>query len=77
MSPEVLERKIAAIVTRIAELLDIDGARALNLFYTSNTYLVLKNEATDLHLRPDGYIVEEFLTELRNTTSDGETAETE
>ena len=71
MSPEVLERKIAAVITLLAEELGISEEQALDYFYTTQTYSDLVNSATDLHLRSDGYIVEEVLAEKRRGKMEG------
>ena len=65
MSLEVLERKIAAVITLLAEELGISEVQALDYFYSTQTYNDLVNSATDLHLRSDGYIVEEVLAEKK------------
>ena len=65
MSLEVLERKIAAVITLLAEELVISEVQALDYFYSTQTYNDLVNSATDLHLRSDGYIVEEVLAEKK------------
>ena len=65
MSPDVLERKIAAVITLLAEELGISEEQALDDFYSTQTYNDLASSATDLHLRSDGYIIEEVLSEMK------------
>lgn len=63
MRPDVLERKIAHVIVELAKELHISEERALDLFYASQTYRHLVNPQTDLHLRSNGYIIEEFMRE--------------
>ena len=41
--------------------------RALNLFYSSNTYQQLSDPKFGLHLMSDGYIIEDLIKELRQS----------
>ena len=43
MRDQVLWRKTARIATILAERLDIDAERALNILYNSRTYALLDN----------------------------------
>ncbi len=61
----LLSGRIGIIASDIAERLDIDGMRALELFYESKTSERLHNEATGLYLMSDLYIVDEFMNEMQ------------
>ena len=67
-SPEIQEiimsNRIGAISVELAKRLDIEPAKALQLFYESNTCADLHNKATGLYLYGDLYIVDEFMREM-------------
>ncbi len=64
MRDTVLWRKQSHIILLLAEKLQIDAERALNIFYSTNTYLQLTNPKYCLHLMSDQYILENVLREL-------------
>jgi hypothetical protein len=49
----------------LAETLQIDVERALDLFYSTDTYTQLTNPKSGLQLMSDQYILENILAELR------------
>ncbi len=59
----LLSGRIGIIANAIARKLHIDGMRALELFYTSNTCKQLHDKKTGLYLYSDLYIADEFLLE--------------
>lgn len=67
MRDNVLWRKMGRIIMMLSEHLDIDAERALHIFYKTKTYCQLSNPKYGLHLMSDGYILENLLTELRET----------
>ena len=64
MRDQVLWRKTARIATILAERLDIDAERALNILYNSRTYDLLDNPDSGLQLMSDSYILNDLLREL-------------
>lgn len=64
MRDQVLWRKTGRIATLLAERLDIDAERALDLLYNSNTYALLSNPDSGLQLQSDQYILADILKEL-------------
>lgn len=66
MRDTVLWRKQSRIIMQLADTLQIDAERALNLFYSTKVYQQLSNPKSGLQLMSDGYIQEELLEELRN-----------
>lgn len=64
MRDQVLWRKTGRIVALLAERLDIDSERALDLFYNSHTYTLLSNPESGLQLQSDTYILNDLLREL-------------
>ncbi len=66
MRDRVLWRKQARIILALAAALAIDEERALDLFYSTETYRQLSDPKYGLQLMSDGYIVENVLSELRH-----------
>ena len=64
MRDQVLWRKTGRIATLLAERLDIDAERALDLLYNSRTYALLSNPDSGLQLQSDQYILADLLREL-------------
>ena len=64
MRDQVLWRKTGRIAALLAERLDIDAERALDLLYNSRTYSLLSNPDSGLQLQSDQYILADLLQEL-------------
>lgn len=65
MRDTVLWRKQSHIIMMLAEALQIDAERALDLFYSTKTYRLLSNPKYGLQLMSDQYIVDDVLRELQ------------
>lgn len=65
MRDSVLWRKQARIIMALASALAISEERALDLFYSTETYRQLSDPKYGLQLMSDGYIIENILAELR------------
>ena len=65
MRDSVLWRKESHIIMMLAEILEIDAERALNLFYSTKTYQQLMEPKYGLQTRSDQYLVDNILEELR------------
>lgn len=65
MRDNVLWRKQSHIIVMLAEVLQIDVERALDLFYSTKTYQQLANPKYGLQLMSDSYILENVMEELR------------
>lgn len=63
----ILCNRIGAIAVELAKRLDIDPARALQLFYESKTCADLHNRQTGLYLYGDLYVADEFIREKQTT----------
>ena len=63
MRDQVLWRKAGRIAALLAERLDIDAERALDLLYNSRTYALLSNPDSGLQLQSDQYILADILKE--------------
>lgn len=59
----IMSNRIGAIAVDLAERLDIEPVRALQLFYESKTCADLHDKATGLYLYGDRYIADEFIRE--------------
>ena len=64
MRDQVLWRKTGRIASLLAERLDIDAERALDILYNSRTYALLTNPESGLQLQSDDYILADLLHEL-------------
>ena len=64
MRDSVLWRKISHVIVLLAETLQIDAERAIDLFYSTETYHQLTNPSSGLQLMSDQYILENVLEEL-------------
>ena len=64
MRDQVLWRKTGRIAVLLAERLDIDAERALDILYNSHTYALLTNPDSGLQLQSDAYILADILKEL-------------
>ena len=64
MRDQVLWRKTGRIATLLAERLNIDTERALDLLYNSHTYTLFANPDSGLQLQSDTYILNDLLREL-------------
>lgn len=65
MKDAVLWRKISYITMLLADALQIDAERALDLFYSTDTYTQLTDPKSGLQLMSDQYILENILAELK------------
>ena len=64
MRDQVLWRKIARIATMLAESLNIDSVRALDILYNSHTFELLSNPESCLQLHSASYILTDLMREL-------------
>ncbi len=68
MRDNVLWRKQSRIIMLLADTLQIDATRALDLFYSTKAYQHLSDHKYGLHLMSDDYILEDIIEELRDST---------
>ena len=66
MRDQVLWRKTGRIASLLAERLDIDAERALDILYNSHTYALLANPDSGLQLQSDQYILADLMRELNS-----------
>ena len=67
MRDSVLLRKQSRIIMLLADRLQIDPERALDLYYSTEICRQLSDPKYGLHLRSDDYILEDLINELRDT----------
>ena len=65
MRDSVLWRKISHVIMLLADTLQIDAERAIDLFYTTKTYHQLTDPSSGLQLMSDQDILENVLDELK------------
>ena len=64
MRDQIFWRKTGRIATLLADRLNIDTERALDILYNSHTYNLLANPDSGLQLQSDTYILHDLLREL-------------
>ena len=64
MRDQVLWRKEGRIADLLAERLNINTERALDILYNSHTYALLVNPDSGLQLQSDEYILKDLLQEF-------------
>lgn len=64
--PVLLQKKYARIVTLLAERLSVTTIRALEVFYHSDTYELMREGVADMHCRSELYLVDEIIDELQD-----------
>lgn len=67
MRDNVLWSKLSHITMLLAETLQIDAERALDLLYSTKTYSQLNDPKSGLQLMSDQYILENILSELKHS----------
>lgn len=66
MRDNVLWRKQARIIMALASALEIDEEKALDIFYSTETYKQLSDAKYGFQLMSDGYILENVIAELKS-----------
>ena len=61
----LLQMKYARIIALLAERMSIDEEKAMEMFYNSNTYMLMSKGISDFHCLSDAYLVEEIMLENR------------
>lgn len=64
MRDSLLWRKLSHITMMLSEALQVDAETALDLLYSTKTYIKLVEPRTGLQLMSDSYILEDILKEL-------------
>jgi hypothetical protein len=69
-NPILLQMKYARVVSLFAEKEEISLDYALELFYHSRLYRLVKNGVSDMHCMSDEYLVEELQEEIKSRNAD-------
>ena len=62
-SPVLLQKKYARVVERFAEVAHLSLNAALDFFYHSQVYQLMREGVSDLHCMSDAYLAEDLKTE--------------
>ena len=61
----LLQMKYARIISLLAKKADVDEEKAMEMFYKSNTYMLMSKGISDFHSMSDAYLVEEIMLEQK------------
>ena len=61
----LLQMKYARIISLLAKKADVDEEKAMEMFYKSNTYILISRGISDFHCMSDAYLAEEIMLEQR------------
>ena len=61
----LLQMKYARIISLLAKKADVDEEKAMEMFYKSNTYILLSKGISDFHCMSDAYLAEEIMLEQK------------
>ena len=64
-SPILLQMKYARVVSLFAKQAEISRSEALDFFYHSNLYKLVKDGVSDMHCMSDAYLAEDLQEEYR------------
>lgn len=62
-NPTLLQIKYARVIAEFAKRAAISTDEALDKFYRSETYQLMREGVSDMHARSDGYLADELLFE--------------
>lgn len=65
-NPVLLQKKYARIVALLAKRTGLSYEQALDVFYHSVTYDLMRHGISDMHCMSDTYLVQDLLNELHN-----------
>lgn len=65
-NPILLQKKYTRVVTLFAKKMEISLDRALELFYHSDVYQLMRDGVADMHCMSDGYLADELELEYKN-----------
>jgi len=61
----LLQMKYARIISLLSKKANIDVEKAMEIFYQSNTYMLMSKGISDFHCLSDAYLAEEILLEQK------------
>ena len=65
-NPILLQKKYARVVELFAQIAGISIESALDFFYKSKIYMLVKDGVSDMHCMSDDYLVEDLIKEYKN-----------
>lgn len=65
-NPILLQKKYTRVVTLFAKKMEISLDRALELFYHSDVYQLMRDGVADMHCMSDGYLADELELEYKD-----------
>lgn len=68
-NPILLQKKYARVIECFARKMEIPLSEALDMFYRSELYPLLREGVSDLHCMSDEYLAEELAEEYRENVS--------
>ena len=68
-NPILLQKKYSRVVACFAERTGLSLSAALDVFYHSTLYRLMRDGVSDLHCMSDAYLAEELVEEYNGTTS--------
>ncbi|MCD8330315.1 MAG: DUF3791 domain-containing protein [Lachnospiraceae bacterium] len=68
-NPTLLQMKYTRVVARFAEITDLTLDKALDFFYHSELYQLVKEGVSDMHCMSDAYLADELKEEYMEKQS--------
>lgn len=65
----ILNMKFARIISEIAQIMQVDEIRAMDILYNSDTMQLINDGVSDLHCRSDRYLAEEIVREYQENNN--------
>ncbi len=65
-NPILLQKKYARVVEIFAKNAELSIESALDFFYKSKVYMLVKDGVSDMHCMSDDYLVEDLMKEYEN-----------
>ena len=72
-NPILLQKKYARVVALFAEQTGLSLDKALDFFYHSFVYQLMKDGVSDMHCMGDGYLADDLEAEYRTCTEESHT----
>lgn len=67
-NPILLQKKYVRIIELFAKKMDISVDKALEIFYHSEVYQLIRDGVSDMHCMSDNYLAEELELEYKGQT---------
>ena len=70
-NPILLQKKYSRVIECFAKLQGLSLDAALDFFYHSEVYQLMRDGVSDMHCMSDAYLAEELKLEYRQTNANG------